>query len=247
MTKTFVELADTLVDDFDQVGFIRLVAARCVEQLAVPAAGLLLVDHAGALHTAGVSRDGSDVRGLMAAQQRRSPSLECHRTGERLTVRDLPASLGRWPRFASAALAHGFSSVDVLPLRRRDQGIGALTLFGTGQGQPDGETIRIATALSDVVTISLLQRRAVHRQATIGRQLQRALDSRVLIEQAKGILTERFGIDMDVAFTALRGYCRRNNRRLTEVAAEIVRDLDAADELGPSRNPFERRIRPRTD
>lgn len=221
LADVFVEMADTLVDDFDVIDFLHVLAERCVQLLGVSAAGLLLTDQQGALQVVAASSERTRLLELFQLQTDQGPCVDCFRTGQPVSVTDLPAA-GRWPRFTSAANEVGFAAVHALPMRLRDEVIGALNLFDTNPGALDETLLRVGQALADVASIGLLQQRAIHRRDVLTEQLQTALNSRVLIEQAKGVLAERLHLDLDEAFTLLRNGARSNNRRLSELAQAIV-------------------------
>jgi GAF domain-containing protein len=147
-------------------------------------------------------------------------------------VPDLTREIDRWPRFVTAAHRSGFGAVQALPMRLREETVGALNLFRAAPGPFDPPATLVAQALADVATISLLQQRTAQRSTVLNEQLQAALNSRVLIEQAKGKLAERQGIDMERAFTALRGYARSHNRRLADVARAFIDDSEPLSGLG---------------
>ncbi|HZN77635.1 MAG TPA: GAF and ANTAR domain-containing protein [Micromonosporaceae bacterium] len=216
-----MELADTLVDDFDVIEFLHVLAERCVELLGVSAAGLLLTDQQGALQLVAASSERTRLLELFQLQTDQGPCVDCFRTGEPVSVTDLPAA-GRWPRFSAAAAEVGFAAVHALPMRLRDEVIGALNLFDTEPVELNSGTLRIGQALADVATIGLLQQRAIHRRDVLTEQLQTALSSRILIEQAKGVLAERHHLDLDTAFTLLRSGARSRSRRLSDLAQAIV-------------------------
>jgi transcriptional regulator with GAF, ATPase, and Fis domain len=222
LVDTFVELADTLIDDFDVIEFLHLLVDRCVELLDVDAAGLLLADQHGQLQVIASSNEQVRLLELFQLQNDQGPCLEAYATGVRVSHLDLTTAGGRWPRFASTATEAGFRAVDALPMRLRSEVIGALNLFRVQAGALDSTALRTAQALVDVATISLLQERLIHRQEILTQQLQAALNSRVVIEQAKGLIAERLGIDLDGAFTALRGYARKNNLKLSDVAGTVI-------------------------
>lgn len=159
---------------------------------------------------------------LFQLQNDEGPCLECFHHGVPVTVPDLATEAHRWPRFVAEARTSGFTAVQALPMRLRDEVVGALNLFRAAPGPFDPVATPIAQALADVATISLLQQRSALRSNVLNEQLQTALNSRVLIEQAKGKLAERLDIDMEQAFTALRGYARSNNLRLSDVARDFV-------------------------
>ncbi|MEY9965247.1 GAF domain-containing protein [Streptacidiphilus sp. MAP12-16] len=228
LAKTFVELADNLVADFDLIDFLRLLADRCVGMLGVSAAGVLLAGPGGELRVMAASNEQVRLLELFQLQNHEGPCLECFRTGVPVTVADLTTEAQRWPRFVAQARLSGFTAVQALPMRLRDEVVGALNLFRTIPGPFDPAHTPLAQALADVATISLLQQRSTQRSSLLNEQLQTALNSRVVIEQAKGKLAERLGLDMEQAFTALRGYARAHNRRLSDVARAFV---DGSDPL----------------
>ncbi|MFD7407037.1 GAF and ANTAR domain-containing protein [Streptomyces sp. NPDC059866] len=232
LAKTFVELADNLVADFDLIDFLRLLTDRCVGMLDVSAAGVLLADRDGKLRVMAASDEQVRLLELFQLQNDEGPCLECFRTGVPVIVPDLGTVAARWPRFAVAAQRSGFGAVQALPMRLRDEVVGALNLFRITPGPFDPAAAPVAQALADVATISLLQQRTAQRSTVLNEQLQTALNSRVLIEQAKGKLAERQGIDMEQAFTALRGYARSHNRRLADVARALIDGSEPLAGLG---------------
>jgi transcriptional regulator with GAF, ATPase, and Fis domain len=227
LAEAFVELADTLVDDFDVVDFLHQVSVRCAQVLGVSAAGVLLTDQRGALRVVAASTEKSRLLELLQSQTDQGPCPECFHTGRPVAVADLSAATGRWPGFVAEARQSGFASVHALPMRLRTDVIGALSLFGTRSGALAGDTIRLGQALADVATIGLLQARAIRNRETLAEQLQAALNSRIVIEQAKGVIAERRHLDMDQSFTLLRGIARTSNRRLSELARAVVDGSEA--------------------
>jgi GAF domain-containing protein len=222
LSDTFVDLADTMVADFDVIDFLHMLTDRSVRLLAASAAGVMLADPRGELRVAAASSEEAGLLELFQLQNDQGPCLECFRTGRPVTATDLTGPDRRWPRFAQAAVHAGFATVEALPMRLRDQVIGALNLFRAEPDPFDPADLRIAQALADVATIGLLHERSVRRREAVAEQLQGALNSRVVIEQAKGKLAERLGIDMDRAFTMLRDYARTTNQHLTDVARDFV-------------------------
>jgi GAF domain-containing protein len=221
LSATFVELADSLVADFDVIDFLHLLTTRCTELLDVSAAGVMLADAAGDLRVLAASSDQVRLLELFQLQNDQGPCLDCFRSGRRVNVSELSSAAPRWPRFVPQAQQHGFGAVTALPMRLREQVVGALNLFSPAPGL-DSADIRIAQALADVATMAVLQHRANLKADTVVVQLQTALNSRVLIEQAKGVLAERLAVDMDQAFTALRGHARAHNHKLSDLARAVV-------------------------
>jgi GAF domain-containing protein len=224
LAQTFVELADTLVGGFDLMEFLHMLTERCVELLDVEAAGLLLADGRGALQLVAASTEQARLAELFQIQNDEGPCLDSYRTGQPVVVADIgaPQAAVRWPRFAAAATSMGFASVHAIPMRLRDQTIGTLNLFGSKPDGLDPAVARAARALVDVATIGILQERATREKELVAGQLQAALTSRVIIEQAKGILAERLSVTPDQAFVMLRHYSRDNNRPLTQLASEVI-------------------------
>lgn len=222
LAEVFVELADTLVDDFDLIDFLHRLTVRCVELLEVTAAGLLLTDERGALQMVAASTEQTRLLELLQLQTNEGPCPECFHTGRPVAVIDLTDVVDRWPQFVAAASQIGFASVHALPMRLRTEIIGALNLFGTRPGALSADTVRLGQALADVATIGLLQARAISRRDTLAEQLQTALNSRVIIEQAKGVIAERRQIDMDESFVLLRTLARSRNRRLSDLSRAVV-------------------------
>jgi GAF domain-containing protein len=226
MAQTFVELADTLVAGFDLMDFLHTLAERCVELLDVDAAGLLLADSGGTLRLVAASIEQARVIELFQIQNDEGPCLDCYRTGQVVIISDLRADQGataRWPRFSAAAVRVGFAAVHAIPMQLRDQVIGTLNLFRSEPHGLDPAVALAARALVDVATIGILQERAVHQQELVAGQLQVALNSRVMIEQAKGILAERLRTSPDQAFVVLRSYARDHNHPLTQLADDVIR------------------------
>src|SRR6202161_950326 len=222
LSQTFVELTDTMVDDFDVIDFLHVLTDRSVLLLDVSAAGLLLADPRGELRVVAASSEAARLLELFQLQNDQGPCLDCFRTGRPVTAADRPAETQRWPRFAPAAQQAGFAAVQALPMRLRDQIIVPMHLSGASPGALPPADVRVGQALADVATISLLHERSMRHSDTLNEQLQNALNSRVIIEQAKGKLAERFGLDMTQAFSLLRDFARNRNRHLSELARAFI-------------------------
>lgn len=233
LARTLVELADTLVDEFDVVELLTLLTDRCVDVLDVAAAGLMLVSPSGDLRVMASSSEAMRVLELFELQSQEGPCLDCYRSGQPVLNQDLDPVNGRWPNFAREALAVGFKSVHALPMRLRGSVIGALNLFHVVAGEMRDADVLAAQAFADVATIAVLQHRAVLEAHILNDQLNYALNSRILIEQAKGVLSERAKVDMEQAFALLRTHARNNNRRLLDVAQAVIDDELSLDALGP--------------
>ena len=228
LADAFVEMADTLVDDYDVLDFLHGLAGHCVALLDVDAAGLMLADRTGTLRVAASSSEQVRLLELYELQNEEGPCLECFSSGQAVVGDDLTEDTsGRWPRFRAEALGAGFRSVVALPLRLRQDTIGALNLFRVDPGPFGAPDQSWAQALADVATIGILQERGTKRREVLAQQLQDALTSRIVIEQAKGVIAERQGVHVDNAFEQMRAYARSQGQRLSEVARLVVsRELD---------------------
>ena len=216
LARTLVELADNLVDDFDIVDLLTTLSDRCVEVLDIAAAGIMLVAPDGDLRVMTSSSEAMRVVELFELQSQEGPCLDCYRSGEAVVNHDLASADTRWPVFAPVALDAGFRSADAVPMRLRSQIIGALNLFRSEPGALDDRDVIVAQALADVATIALLQHRTAAAAEVVNDQLMVALNSRILIEQAKGIIAERHHVDMEQAFSRLRTHARNRNQLLSD-------------------------------
>ena len=232
--QVLVEMADSLVDGFDVVDMLTGLTERCVNDLGVSAAGVMLVSPRGNLRLVASSSETMRVLEAFELQAKEGPCLDAFRTGERVEHENLVTGAGRWPRFATVALEAGFQSVLALPLRLRERTIGALNLFSIGQTRMDEGDVMVARAFADLATISVLQHRVAAEAQLVNEQLSLALANRVLIEQAKGVIFERGGISMEEAFSRLRTYARSHNLLLVDVArAALDGTLDSQAWTGP--------------
>jgi GAF domain-containing protein len=222
LADLFVTLADTLVADFDVVEVLDQLVRVCVDELGSTAAGLLLGDQRGHLTVMASSSESTRLLEVFQLQNDEGPCLDCYRNHQPVTVDDLAAAAADWPTFVPAALASGFRSVHALPMRLRQRSIGALNLFHGDEAPLSPADLRVAQALADTATIGILQQRALQGSNLLAEQLQTALNSRVTIEQAKGVLAAHGNTDMETAFAVLRKHARDNNLRLSELAADIA-------------------------
>jgi len=222
LAETFVRLADNLVDDFDVVDLMVLLTESCVELLDASAAGLLLADPSGHLRLIAATSEALETVELFQVQNEEGPCQDCFQTGRPVSAHDLAAESGRWPRFCPVAIAAGFRSAHALPMRLRGQVLGALNLFREEPAAITDDDCATGQALADVATIAMLQNRSLDDARVVGQQLEHALRSRVVIEQAKGVISERLGVGMDEAFGRLRGFARNRQTRLSDVAREVV-------------------------
>lgn len=220
----FVEVADTLVDEFDLLDFLHTVARHAAEITSSTAVGLMLADHDGVLRPMAASSEDARLLELFQSQHNEGPCLDTFHTGDEVPDIDIAASAERWPEFVRRAVGLGFQSAHCFPLRLRDQVIGALNVFRDVPVFLDHDERRVARALTDIATIALMQERALRRAEQVTEQLQFALNSRVVIEQAKGALARTQGSDVDQAFTTLRDHARRHRTKLTDLARRVLED-----------------------
>jgi GAF domain-containing protein len=225
LASIFVEVADTLVEDFDLVEFLQMLTERAADLVGAAAVGLLLADGRGRLEFMAGSTEDVKALELFQIQAHEGPCLEAFRRGRAVINANLSEATPKWPRFAPRATAIGYLSVHAFPLRLRTRVIGALNVFGDVKGGNFDETdVPIMQALADIAAIALMQERAIRRGEMLTEQLQGALNSRVVIEQAKGAIAQATGGTVDEAFVTIRGYARRHNRKISEVAQLIVAD-----------------------
>ena len=226
-----VELADNLVADFDVVELLTLLAGRCVDVLDVDAAGLMLLGPDDQPRVVASSSEAMRILELFELQTEEGPCFDCLRSGEPVIDADLAASRERWPRFAVEATTAGFRSGSAVPMRLRGTVIGALNLFRAPAGPLAPDDLGVAQAFADVATITILQHRATTEASRLNENLTYALHSRIVIEQAKGVLAERTGVGMTEAFDRLRTHARNHNLKLADLAQGVVDGTTSTDNL----------------
>ena len=237
VAHSFVALTDTLVDDFDVVDLLDRLVAECVDLLDVSAAGILLMSGRGSLDVMASSDEASHLMEAFQVATRVGPSIEVTATGEPIFIEDHAAIAKRWPSFARAVAEAGYAAVSTIPMRLRTDTIGALNLFLDPSQELSGFDRRLAQAMADVATIGILQHRAVATVSTLADQLQHALNSRISVEQAKGMVAEYGDVDMGQAFEAIRAYSRRGRLKMSEVAQCLVTRELALAEVITARSP----------
>jgi GAF domain-containing protein len=222
VSAAFVKIADTLVGDFDVFDLLHTLVDESVGILDAAAAGLMLVDPAGELRVMASTSEESQLMETLQLEAGAGPCVDCFRTGAVVAVDDIAAQGSRWSLFQSSALLQGFRSLHAVPMRLRRRTIGALNLFGDQAGPLTSEDAAIAQAFADVATITLLQERAARENALINDQLRHALNSRILIEQAKGVIAHTAHVDMNTAFARLRDYARSHNQTIYDTAEKVI-------------------------
>jgi GAF domain-containing protein len=232
VSEVFVELADTLVDVFDVVEFLTTLADRSAELLNANEAGVVLADESGTLRSVASSSETARLLDLFELQNEEGPCLDCFRSGTPVVNASLMAP-DRWPSFGPEARRLGFRMAHAVPMRLRERIIGAVNIFTTEETRLTDSDIALARALADIATIALMQERSIREARVLNEQLQAALHSRVVIEQAKGMLAERRQIEMDEAFSLLRRHARDSNQKLSDVAVALLEGTLAADALPP--------------
>jgi GAF domain-containing protein len=238
LAQVFVEVSDTLIDEFDLLDFLHMLAARTAELSAASVVGLLLADKHGDLQFMAASREDARLLELFQLQNDEGPCLDAFRSGAPVLNTDLREDVQRWPRFAPHAIEAGFRSVHAFPLRLRTQVIGALNVFGADDGaRLEADDVPIVQALADMASIALLQERTIRQAQVLTEQLQGALNSRVVIEQAKGVIAQARGVSVDEAFALIRAYARSNNLRLGEVTHAVIDNISIIPELAGSARP----------
>ncbi len=231
LTQAFVSIANSLVERFDVVDLLSRLTADCARLLDIASAGLLLADERGELHVVAASSEGTRNLELFQLQREQGPCLDCFHSGIPVSVSDLSQETARWPQFTEAAIGAGFTSVHALPMRLRDTILGTLGLFGTHIGPLNDEDRDLGQALAHVASIAIIADKAATNKTVINEQLQTALTSRIVLEQAKGLLAQLGNFDMEQAFIVLRRYARDHNLRLTDIAHALVARELAPDQL----------------
>jgi GAF domain-containing protein len=221
LARALVELADNLVSDFDVAELLLVLTDRCIDVLDVAAAGIVLASPGGDLRVMASSSEEMRLLELFELQSQEGPCLDCYNTGEPVLNVDLSDD-PRWPLFAERATAAGFRSVHALPMRLRGSVLGALNMFNVDTGHMHPADVAAAQALADVATIAILQHRAAAEAKLVNEQLSEALNTRIVIEQAKGMTAQRREVDMEAAFAALRDHARIHNLRLADVARDVI-------------------------
>lgn len=235
LAERFVALADTLVADYDVVEVLDGLMSTCLDLLEVDEAGLMLTDPRGGLQRVASSSEEARLLELLQVQTREGPCFEAVSEGEIIRVHDISSTRDRWPTFADRALDDGFNSVYAFPMRLREASVGGINLFGKSRNALDDEGSMIAKALADIATIGILQQRTLHRSSLLAENLQRALNTRIVVEQAKGVLAERGQMRMEETFNLLRDYARSHNMKLSDLARSVVYPPSLADEVLSSR------------
>lgn len=237
VADAFVTVADTLTADFDIIDLLHTLVTVCVDLLDVDAGGLLLADDAGDLQLVASSSEEAQFVEVIQLSAGAGPCVDSFRKGVAVTVADMERDGGQWPGFQAAALEQGFHAVFATPMRLRGHVLGAMNLFSTSVGAPTEQDALVAQALADIATIGILQERSIRETHILNEQLQRALESRVLIEQAKGVIAAVGSLDMDESFSALRSYARSHRMPLRDVAQQVAARtlIDIQEVIGSTR------------
>ncbi len=231
LARTMVELADTIVADFDVVEMLNLLVDRCVDTLHVDASGLMLASPDGELRVMAATNEAMRSVEIFAVQADEGPCVDCYHSGQPVSATD-NTMVERWPRFGPVALAAGYHSVHAFPMRLRGTRIGALNLFNIAPREMTEDDVKGAQALADMATIGVFEHSAALEAQRLNEQLAHALNSRIVVEQAKGVIAERHAVDVVMAFSLLRSHARNHHVRLVDLAADVV----AGKVLAPSPN-----------
>jgi GAF domain-containing protein len=234
LSRVFVEVADTLVADFDLIDFLHNLADHTAAVSDAASVGLMLADEDGHLHYMAASTESAKHLELFQLQHSEGPCLECFRTGQPVSIAELGTEDERWPAFTPRAYEAGVRSVHAFPMRLRDRVIGALNVFDEDPMPFRPEDIKVVQALADVATIAIIQERAISRAETVTEQLQAALNSRIVIEQAKGMIAQRHGVDVDTAFKRLRDHARSTQMRLADLSKAVVTGMSDVPGSSPA-------------
>ncbi|MCU1404152.1 MAG: transcriptional regulator [Glaciihabitans sp.] len=222
LLDAFATLADTLVAGYDVLELLQTLVENCRDLLDIDSAGILLANTHGELEVVASTSEANTLIEIMQLDADAGPCLDCFRTRAVVSLPDVSVDSARWAQFTATALAQGIHSVYAIPLRLRETTIGTLNLMRNTVGELNRYDIRAAQALADVATIGILQERTIRDASTVRDQLQRALSSRIVIEQAKGVVAETANLSMDAAFSLIRHYARTERMTLGTVAQRLV-------------------------
>ncbi|MDF2555699.1 MAG: transcriptional regulator [Microbacterium sp.] len=220
--ETFAKLADTLVADYDVVDLLQTLVDSCRDLLDATDAGILLANSSGQLELIASTSEAAHLVETIQLAAQAGPCVECYRSSRVVSVPDLTEGPEEWDQFRRFALDNDFAAIDAIPMRLRDVTIGTLNLLRATPGPADPDDLAAAQAFADVATIGILHERALNDTQSLARQLQSALDSRVMIEQAKGVVSFTAQVPVAEAFQLIRTYARGRGLRLGDVAARIV-------------------------
>jgi GAF domain-containing protein len=222
VAEVCVELSDTLVPHFTPLDHLSTLCERCVELLDITAAATVLSDRPDDRFVVAVAPERSRLREVLAVAATEGPGTDLGGTGQCVLSDAFQDEVDRWRAFGRAATAAGFESAHALPLRCRAEVVGMLALLHEHPHRVSDADHHLGQLLADTATIGLLQHRAVSTAEGVQAQLQCALTSRVLIEQAKGVLAQQGHVDVDDAFHVMRRYARAHNLRLVDVARTVT-------------------------
>jgi transcriptional regulator with GAF, ATPase, and Fis domain len=234
LLETFAKLADTLVADYDVVDMLQLLVDTCNEAFETGAAGILLVGDTGELEVIASTSEASRIVETLQLGAEAGPCIESFRTGKVVSISDIAAAPAAWSAFREGALGQGFRAAVALPMRLRETTIGSLNLLMTTPGTLDQSDLVAAQALADVATIGILHEQSMRQGAALTHQLQTALNRRIVIEQAKGVVAQTNTVGMDEAFQLIRSYARAHQVSVSSVAERLVNMTLSLDDESPS-------------
>jgi GAF domain-containing protein len=222
IVETFATLADTLVDSYDVVELLQTLVETCADVLDVDAAGIMLANAWGELEVIASTSETSRLMEVLQLDAEAGPCMTTFTTGQPVACPDIADAPAEWAAFSAGALALGVRSAHAVPLRLRATVIGTLNLFGTAPGTLSAPDLRIARAMADVATIGILHERTLREHEVVQAQLQRAIVSREVIEQAKGVVSHVRSVSIEDAFGIIRAHAVASGERLSDVAQAIV-------------------------
>jgi GAF domain-containing protein len=231
INDAFVRVAGTLVDNYDVLDLLSTLMNTCTDLLGVQAGGILIADGAGELELVASTSEEAEIVEIMIVAAGAGPCVDCFNTGASVSVADIETDTGQWPRFRRSALEQGFRAAHATPLRLHGEVIGAMNLLSTGAGALSARDSQLAQALADVATVGILHERSFREPGIVAAQLHFALDTRILVEQAKGVLAQVRSCTMTEAFNALRSYAREHDTTLRAAAEGVVNRTISAESL----------------
>jgi GAF domain-containing protein len=219
--RTVSAAAADLVRPYDTVTMLENLSERVSEVLALTGSGVSLESDGRLAFITALDEQIARVEQVQERTQE-GPCVDCFRGGNPVVVPDLEAEGARWAQYADAALQAGLRATAGVPMTLEGRSIGALNLYSSEPREWPDEDVAAAQVLADLATAFLVNASKLRQQEELAAQLAGALESRVLIEQAKGVVSASAHVSVDEAFRRMRSWARNHNLPLPSVAQDVV-------------------------